>query len=173
MGSVTAAPRIVSRLRFTDAVHPEEGGELRLQSDARFVFAPSPALKARLLRTLRTADDLAHRWGVTAVYGLAALGAALWCKDRKNAAGTAFAGAGGVGVLGYLVRNGTRQIAASLETPRPLSEVRLLPGNDGGITVALLGRRLNKILFTLGAGEFDADEAEAFLNAVDAARQEK
>ena len=81
-----------------------------------------------------------------------------------------------VGVVGRrrdLIRNGTRQIAAALDAPRPLSEVRLLPCNDGGIIVALLSRRLNKIVFTLGAGEFDPAEAQFFLNALEAAQGQK
>lgn len=167
------APRIVARLRFADRETPDSGGELRLLSDACFVFAPSPLLHDRLTHILSRADSLSLSWGVTALYGLAAVGAALWYGDKRNAAGTAFVAAGSVGALGAAIRGGARQIASGLERPRPLSEIRLHPGNDGGMTVGLFGRRLNKILFTIRPDEFDPDEAEAFVRAVEAAKGQK
>ncbi|MEI6430647.1 MAG: hypothetical protein WCP07_00560 [bacterium] len=169
----TTAPRIVARLRFADDKRPDAGGELQLLSDSRFVFAPSQVLFEKIQSVLSRTDENALRWGVVAVYGMTALGVLLWHKERKNEAGVMFGIAGTVGVLGAAIRNAARRISSGIDSPRPLTEIRLLQGNDGGLTVCLFGRRLNKILFTISPNEFNPENAEDFIRAIEAARGQK
>jgi hypothetical protein len=162
----------VARLRFANPRKPDEGGEFLLRSDNTVLFTPSPALFAQSDRLLRRVDEAMLKWGVSLVFGLAAVGAVLFVRDRRRAAGGLFVTAGATGLLAAAARRGAHSLRPLLFQPLPVREVYVWRREGAGnITFALRGSGLRKMIVSLRADEFDAAEGKAFVRAVIRARE--
>jgi hypothetical protein len=162
---------VVARLRFANPHKPDEGGEFLLRADDTVLFTPSPKLHGQFRRLLTRVDQTTLKWGVSLVFGLAAVGAVLYLRDRRKAAGGLFVTAGATGLLAAAARQGAISLGRILFEPQPLRDVRVSRKEDSGnITLALNGSGLRKMVVTIGADEFEAAEGAAFVRAVAAAR---
>jgi len=162
---------VVARLRFANPYKSDEGGEFLLRSDDTVLFTPSPKLHGQFRRLLTRVDQTTLKWGVSLVFGLAAVGAVLYLRDRRKAAGGLFVTAGATGLLAAAARQGAISLRRILFEPQPVRDVRVWRKEDtGNITLALNGTGLRKMVVTIGVDEFEAAEGATFVRAVAAAR---
>jgi hypothetical protein len=111
------------------------------------------------------------KWGISLVFGLAAVGAVFFQRDQRNAASGLFVTAGATGLLAAAARQGARSLRPLLFEPQPLRDVHVWwKEGSGNIILALNGSGLRKMVVTISAGEFDAAEGEAFVRALTAAK---
>jgi hypothetical protein len=169
----------LTRLRFRDPADPGAWNELLLDPERRTVrFVPAPRLQADLERTADAAEETAQKWGASLLMGLATVGATLYLRGRRGGGYAAFTAAGLAGVGGWGVRRAVRAAILpndGLLGPLPLDQVTVEPDpSTGGMTFILDGGGggLRKMTVTLGPGEYDALEADAFLRALIAAKNQ-
>jgi hypothetical protein len=155
---------IISRLAFGNVDSPGTQGELILFADGTVQMVPAAATVAEFEAFTGSIQEKAVAWGSSLIVGLGAVGGLLWLRGKRGAAWGAFGASGIAGILSGAARRQAGQINRSLLNRHLLGgTASVQPSRSGGLIFSVREPNLPPWSVTLGPGDFDADEAAAFL----------
>ncbi|HVK03140.1 MAG TPA: hypothetical protein VM490_06675 [Armatimonadaceae bacterium] len=148
----------------------EQRGRVALYADGTCAVLLSPEFRARMIRATARMDHNALLWGASLFAGIAAAGAALVYRGKRNAGYTAL-GVAGIAALGAgVVRRAAHDLPLRISERYSVRHLSLAFGPSGELILNLSDLPWVRGLMTFGPGEYDEAEAAEFGAALHALR---
>jgi len=152
-------------------------GALLLGPEGTIRFEPSPEMTAAFRYLGERMETNGKKWGVSLTMGTAALGAAAYVRGKHRVGYALFGVAGVMAAAAREAVKGGRHYQTVLATGVPRDRVQMTfargssrSNHPADLRIDFDGGRFAAWSLRLHAGEFDVDEASAFLGAFQAAK---